>query len=416
MQQSVENEFAILVADDEEAMRAVVGDALNRRVACRIDKAADGAAVLDALAGFGYELLILDMIMPGLHGLELVRRVAGEYPDVDIMVMTGYIEDFPFVEVVKAGATDFIVKPFGMEELVAKVTRIQNERATRRAHELAERKFESIFQLSIDSMVLLDRESCTVLDANRAFVTLSGQPLEAVRGRPFIEFLGPSDRDRFKLALGICGAGGTLGDVTIEREDGPSVCVDVSVTFLDLYAEHHIFLALKDVTEKREVERQLAEAAVTDGLTGLMNKSSFDRQVAGAVRRAAQKGDSLTLVMFDLDNFKACNDTHGHQTGDGLLTSLGGLVTQCIRDDTDEGFRIGGDEFAIMLPSADVEVGARIAERLRSLFTRNQVFGTTLSIGVAQWKPGLTAKQFIEMADRALYQAKARGKNTVATA
>src|SRR5690606_8688919 len=118
---------------------------------------------------------------------------------------------------------------------------------------------------------------------------------------------------------------------------------------------------------------------------------TFERNVASSVRRAAADGVPLSLVMIDLDNFKRCNDTHGHQAGDELLRSLGALIQHSIRTATDEGFRIGGDEFAVLMHGADVETAAVVAERLRREFAGGEVHGTTLSIGVAQWNPRWTA-------------------------
>lgn len=406
----------VLVADDEASIRDVVTDALEVRLQPHVTTVCDGDALLEALAAAPYDLVITDMMMPGPHGVDLIQQLAREYPQVDIIVMTGYSQDFPYVEVVDAGATDFIVKPFPLQELSAKVTRIFRERATQEAHLIAQRKFESIFQLSIDSMVLLDKATLDCIDANQAFLNIVGCAMDAVRGRNFTDFIAPRDQDRFTLGLKICGKGGTIGDVTLLRGSGAGASIDMSVTFLDEFTEHLIFLVLKDVTERREMEHQLAEAAATDGLTGLYNKATFHRNLASAVRRAAAEGGTLSLMMIDLDNFKACNDNHGHQAGDELLRSLGALIQHSIRTATDEGFRVGGDEFAVLLHGADVESAAQIAERLRQQFADGEVHGTTLSIGVAQWNANLTAKDFAAHVDQTLYTAKSRGRNNVAIA
>ncbi|HNT89479.1 MAG TPA: sensor domain-containing diguanylate cyclase, partial [Candidatus Hydrogenedentes bacterium] len=224
-------------------------------------------------------------------------------------------------------------------------------------------------------------------------------------------------RERFALGLSICRGRGTLGDMTLRRADGGEVYVDISVTFIDVASEHLIFMALKDVTEKREVERQLAQAAVIDGLTGLFNKHAFHRNVEAAVRRANHERLPLTLLMLDLDNFKACNDTHGHQVGDQLLARVGELIAASIRTAAgDEGYRCGGDEFAILLHNADREQGRHIAERIRAHFHQMQNYGTSLSVGIAQYAAPAEAAELIGAADKALYAAKARGKNAVVDA
>jgi diguanylate cyclase (GGDEF)-like protein len=116
---------------------------------------------------------------------------------------------------------------------------------------------------------------------------------------------------------------------------------------------------------------------------------------------------------MDLDNFKQCNDTYGHQTGDEVLRTLGGIIRRSVRAHTDEGFRFGGDEFAVILFGATAEVGGNIAERMRAEFVAGSTYGTTISIGVVQYARPKSASEFIGQADEALYAAKANGKNTI---
>ncbi|MBP8130310.1 MAG: diguanylate cyclase [Candidatus Hydrogenedentes bacterium] len=404
----------VLIADDDAAMRALLSEVLVNQFHCTVACAANGDEAARRLGEAHFDVLVSDMLMPGLHGLSLIYEVRRRQSDLDLIVMTGFSEDFPYVDVIDAGATDFIVKPFHINELVAKLKRVFKERDERIARMLAESKFQSIFQLSVDGMTLLQRDSFHVVDANHAFLELTARTLDNLRGRPFPELLSPNDRERFGLGLSICRGRGTLGDMTLCRADGSEVYVDISVTFIDAASEHLIFMMLKDVTEKREVERQLAHAAVVDGLTGLFNKHAFHRNVEGAVRRVRHDRMPLTLLMLDLDNFKSCNDTHGHQVGDQLLARVGELIAASIRTTAgDEGYRCGGDEFAVLLHNADLDQGRRIAERIRTHFGDMQNYGTSVSVGIAQYAEPWEAADLISAADKALYAAKARGKNVV---
>lgn len=411
---SAQTPCTVLIADDDAAMRALLSEVMASQFNCAVESAADGDDTVARLADRRFDVLVTDMLMPGLHGLDLVHEVRRRQPDLDLIVMTGFSEDFPYVDVIDAGATDFIVKPFHINELVAKLKRVFKEREERVARILAESKFQSIFQLSIDGMALLHRDTFAMLDANQAFQDLTDRPLEKLRGHSFTELLAAADRERFGLGLSICRGRGTLGDMTLRRPDGSEVYVDISVTFIDVASEHLIFMTLKDVTEKREVERQLAHAAVVDGLTGLFNKHAFQRNVEAAVRRVRHDHLPLTLLLLDLDNFKSCNDTHGHQVGDQLLARVGELIASSIRSAAgDEGYRCGGDEFAILLHNADIEQGRRIAERIRTHFREMQNYGTTISAGIAQYSGVWEASDLISAADKALYAAKARGKDAV---
>lgn len=411
------SQLSILIADDDAAMRGLLSEALGSRFGCEVHTAEDGDQALELLRRMRFSVFVTDMLMPGLHGLTLIQRCLDLQPDLDVVVMTGFSEDFPFVDVIDSGATDFIVKPFHLNELIAKLKRVFKEREDRLARVLAESKFQSVFEMSIDGMLLVDREHLRILDVNRAFEDIVSVSREQLLNQPFFDRVAGRDLERFRLGLSICRGRGTIGDLGLIRPDGGEACVDVSITFIDVASEHLIFLAVKDVTEKREVERQLAQAAITDTLTGLLNKHAFQRNIEAAVRRARHDQLPLTLLMLDLDDFKQCNDNHGHQVGDTLLRDVGQMIAANIRAVAgDEGFRCGGDEFSIILHNMDQVGGLRIAERLRARFDEIQRYGTSLSIGVAEYRPPSDATELVRAADKALYAAKARGKNTVSVA
>jgi diguanylate cyclase (GGDEF)-like protein len=167
--------------------------------------------------------------------------------------------------------------------------------------------------------------------------------------------------------------------------------------------------------------RRVASQATTDSLTGLANRRSFDEELALEWRRTERVGGSLALILLDVDDFKRVNDTHGHLVGDAVLKKiaevLGGRVRQL-----DIAARYGGEEFAVLLPETDI-VGARtLAQRLRKDVVGAHVpladgdnLGVTASFGVAEMTGFGRAEDMIAAADQALYDAKRRGKNRVAS-
>jgi diguanylate cyclase (GGDEF)-like protein len=199
----------------------------------------------------------------------------------------------------------------------------------------------------------------------------------------------------------------------LRRPNGSAVCLDVSLSHIPVAHEPLIHFVCQDVTEQRELQRRLTEIAQTDQLTGLYNKRSFDTRLGAAVGRAQKDGFPLTLLFLDLDNFKQCNDTHGHQVGDELLAVLGKIIVRHTRTRLDAAFRYGGDEFAIVLSQADTTIGARVAERIRSEYCSNDGHGTSLSVGIGAFVPGMTATELLRTADDALYRAKQAGKNQI---
>lgn len=170
---------------------------------------------------------------------------------------------------------------------------------------------------------------------------------------------------------------------------------------------------------------ELSRLAVTDPLTGLANRRLFDAMLDREWRRCAGTGVSLSLVMVDADNFKAYNDLYGHQAGDRVLKSIADRLVSSIRPLQDLVCRVGGEEFAILLPQTSEAQALQIAEAIRTSVAETAIphrgrpeGSVTISIGVAQARPsdGTTIPAFIEAADRALYESKAGGRNQVRSA
>ncbi len=159
-------------------------------------------------------------------------------------------------------------------------------------------------------------------------------------------------------------------------------------------------------------QAKLLGLAATDALTGLANHRGFQEILAAELERAASVERSVALVMLDLDNFKAVNDTHGHPYGDEVLTAVGKKLRGVVRT-TDTAARVGGEEFALILPSTDGELAYRIAERARKTIEDVWVNDLELSCsaGIATYPADAEdASSLCQLADGALYWAKRRGK------
>ena len=414
-QDSDHAKYSILIADDEELVAQATRDLLEMRLACHVNIVSSGDAVIEYLEARAADVLIADMVMPGLNGLELIKTVQSGWPGTDVIVITGHSEDFPFVDVIRAGAKDFIGKPYAPAELEAKLVRLFRERALLEARLVAEDKYRSVFDLNTNGMALLDEKSHCISDVNAAFCNLSGRTREQLLSAPFADLLDPFERGRFEQGLILCSRleQGTLGDLVVVRPDGQEIFLDVSVSFIQAGLERIVCLSLKDTTEKRQLEEHLVEAAQMDQLTGLLNKRSFATEVEAAVTRARGEGGNLSMLFVDVDDFKSCNDKYGHQVGDSVLRTIGKIILKNTRRGQDAGFRYGGDEFAVVLGGADVQVALRIGERIRLDLAQAENFGTSLSIGIAEYKAGMTSADLLRCADDALYRAKSLGRNTV---
>lgn len=164
---------------------------------------------------------------------------------------------------------------------------------------------------------------------------------------------------------------------------------------------------------------QAEKLATTDGLTGLLNRRTFDAVLDRRWREAQRYKRPLSLLLLDIDHFKKVNDAHGHPAGDSVLAAVAGILEQCARD-TDAVARYGGEEMALVLPETD-EAGARvIAERIRKAVeaaqtpTEQGALRVTVSIGIAT--QGKSPEELLDAADKALYRAKQSGRNRVESA
>ena len=158
--------------------------------------------------------------------------------------------------------------------------------------------------------------------------------------------------------------------------------------------------------------------ASQDALTGLANRREFEKRAERASKWARRAHQPVSVVVLDLDHFKSLNDRFGHAEGDAVLRTLGRVLQDAIRP-MDLPARMGGEEFALLVPGSDLEAAARFAELVRrkvefTVFPKG--LPVTASLGVAQWRPGETLAQVLNRADAALYQAKAAGRNTVRVA
>jgi len=171
---------------------------------------------------------------------------------------------------------------------------------------------------------------------------------------------------------------------------------------------------------KEDVE-SLRHEAMTDALTGVANRKLFDEEIRMSLAESLDRKVPLSLLMIDIDHFKAFNDTHGHQVGDQVLRFVARILKSCVRGE-DLTARYGGEEFAIILRDTELPGGVKAGDNIRNAVSKKSVvnratgksLGTiTVSIGIAQFEPGESVEDLIERADEALYQAKRNGRNRV---
>ena len=176
-----------------------------------------------------------------------------------------------------------------------------------------------------------------------------------------------------------------------------------------------------EIAELRQNLEVVRREALTDALTGIPNRKFFDTRLREAARDAMESGETLSLLIADIDHFKQFNDTYGHQLGDQVLRLVARTLTDSVKG-RDTPARYGGEEFAIILPQTRLKDAEGLAEQIRRSIMRRRIvrkntgddFGTiTLSIGASAYRPGEQLIETVRRADAALYQAKRSGRNRV---
>ncbi|MBT9569068.1 MAG: diguanylate cyclase [Thiobacillus sp.] len=294
-----------------------------------------------------------------------------------------------------------------------------------RTGELAEREevLRSITNAAQDAVMMIDHVGL-VTYWNPAAERMFGYAEPEIIGKNLHDLIVPErylERHHAGLSrFAGSGEGPAIGrtmSLQARHRNGVEFPVDISLSAIKLHGQWSAVGIVRDATERVRTEERLKLLATTDGLTGIYNRRHFDEVLTNEINRSTRFQSPLSLILFDIDHFKHINDTFGHQEGDRVLTQLALVVADATRT-TDLFARWGGEEFAVLLPGCDLNVGRLLAEKLRMLLEKQafaNVGQVTCSFGVAEHVPGDGIDGLMRKADRCLYHAKASGRNRVET-
>jgi diguanylate cyclase (GGDEF)-like protein len=256
-----------------------------------------------------------------------------------------------------------------------------------------------------------------IIDANQAALSMFAMPRVEIIDRTIAQFMPnwpPSELSTKGSANLEITIGGQIYDVAFSSLDPSAHLSDVVLVFRDVTVRR------EDERRLRKMQKELERLAHTDSLTGLYNRRIFMQRLEEEVERVRRHGKALSVLIFDLDFFKQVNDTYGHDTGDVVLVAVARLATEAKRV-SDVAARLGGEEFALLLPETDQQGAVQLAQRLRSAIEKNLYLSTsgtpvrvTASIGVATASAEADEiEKLLSLADRQLYRAKNNGRNRV---
>lgn len=263
-----------------------------------------------------------------------------------------------------------------------------------------------------------------IIECNEAFSSIIGRRREDLLGLDDAALVHADDQiERRRLIDDLLASRSPVGELRFLRPDGTSVwCMAVPALTETPDGDRLAVVEVLDVTERREFERQLRHHAEHDPLTDLLSRRRFVEVLQLEVSRVRETGRPASVLLLDLDGFKYVNDVLGHSTGDTLLRRVGSALADCLRE-ADQLARIGGDEFAILLPDTTIEDALAVAGKLVAavdqygrISSESGRVEVTASVGATSWHGSLLvdADQVLAEADIAMYDAKEAGKNRAA--
>ncbi len=444
----------ILLVGEDLCIRDMYANLLQAE-GYQVETASCGTDCLDMLAKGRYSLVIADLVMPDVSGLEILSHLHASYPTVDVILVTENANFESAVSALKLGVSDYLLKPVNPEELKHSVSRSIQQR-----HLLDE-------NLELKNMISLLRASQAIagcLDYEQLYLLLVESIASEVSLDRALGFFMVHGGLELKVAKEISVESGIiLTDEIYERFESmfteKSSFEHLHLTSTPLtneFSEAYLFpvytlsemvgvivllnnpsCELPDITKSSKniqffVEQSLRafenvksfsranDMLFIDEVSGLYNYRYLNIALEREIKRAERYASHIAVLFIDVDSFKQVNDKHGHLVGSSVLSEFGAVIKKAVRD-VDIVLRYGGDEYTVILVEASSKIAEIVAERIRKHVeafhfsgTKSQIIRLTCSIGYACCPEDTASKDvLLEMADKAMYAGKTSGKNCI---
>ncbi|WLG84491.1 EAL domain-containing protein [Pseudomonas cucumis] len=418
---------SILLIVDDYPENLISMRALLQRQDWQVITAASGFEALNLLLEHDVDLVLLDVQMPGMDGFEVARLMRGSQRTrlTPIIFLTANEQSQDAViKGYASGAVDYLFKPFDPQILKPKVQALLEHQRNRRdlqrlSHDLeVARAFNASVLDNAAEGILVVSEDGLIRFANPAMSRLLNAPVHELQGKEFLDFLQkphiPIWADSELFAGYKRGETLRLHDALLRTAPGQQVPVALSCAPLPT-EQRAMVVTVLDMSVVRHLHQQLEFQAVTDPLTGLLNRRGFYQTVENLLLRGERSDSTWVLLYLDLDGFKRVNDSLGHDAGDRVLRWVSEQLKACLRP-FDILARMGGDEFTALLDLEHPEQAAKIAEKLiERVSICQQIEGMDIalgaSIGIATYPDcGANLDGLMRASDIAMYEAKRAGR------
>ena len=429
----------ILIADDElhhlNSLKELIK--LENYDVNLANSAADAIRTLNSGV---IDLLLLDLNMPGIGGIEVLKHIRINDINTTVIVVSGETTFEAAENALKYGAYDYIRKPYPIEGLLNSIKNAFKKRRLEYENEAmqlrlmkSENLHRYIVNKSPDIVYMLDSEGRFTFVNERMEKTL-GYKKKDVLGKHYTSIVHEDDLEMAEYSFNERRTGKRAStnielrlkckDDEYEKKYFDNRLLPISINSFGIYKTANgddkfigTYGIARDVTEKKESEKIIHFQAYHDTLTRLPNRTLLKDRLVQAILHAKRNNEKLSVMFLDLDRFKNVNDTLGHMVGDKLLQAVAERLKKCLRE-CDTLARIGGDEFTIMLPEIhgrkDSElVASKIINTLKAPFNldEQEIFIST-SIGIAHYPDdGESIETLLKHADIAMYSIKNKGKD-----
>ncbi|WP_294246401.1 EAL domain-containing protein [Propionivibrio sp.] len=423
----------IVVVDDDTGFRESLCALLKSRGYAEPATCTNGQELLEMLMESPCDLVLLDLLMPKVSGLDVLGMLRQANLDVAVVVVSGDSMIESAISAMRLGANDYVRKPYTAEMLLFSIETVLRRRDLEKSHRQmtdalaqSERQYRFLVEASPDLIFTLD-EHFNFSFISGHVASLNGYLADDLKGKPFLSIVFEEDLERTRYTLERVGHGACSTELRfVGRDESAYRHYDVSLipieasaakVFLGNARSCRIYGVARDISDKILNHDRLAFLAYHDALTGLPNRALFCDRVGLAMVQAKRSGMKIAAMFIDLDRFKLANDNFGHQKGDELLKDVARRLQESLRE-TDTLARIGGDEFTVLLPGLRTrEDAAYVANKLvadmRKPFLLADVEVTlTASIGISIFPDdGEDIETLLRHADIAMYHVKSHGKN-----
>lgn len=449
----------ITVSSSEKHLILIVDDLINNLRLLRdtlleqgydVRSTTKGSTVLKVSKLLHPDLILLDIKMPDINGFEVSFQLKSdpETHDIPIIFLSAMSDINHQGQAFESGGIDFIAKPFQVQEVLMRVKnhltikklqddlyqqnqQLQEEIQQRKLIEqalYAEKELAQITLKSIGDGVITTDENGYINDLNPVAERLTGYPLSESKGQLINSIFSIVDEVSSSLVENPVNQALKLGKMIMMQESSLLIARDQKEYVIDYNAspikDHQqniigAILVFRDITESRNLSRQLSWQATHDNLTQLLNKTAFEQKLRQTLASVQETQEHHVLCYLDLDKFKIVNDTCGHLAGDELLKQLTSLLAHQIRSG-DTFARLGGDEFALLLHHCPLEKAISIANHLKEtvqsfrFIWEHKTFSISVSIGLVKINQNSQdINSVLKSADIACFQAKEQGRNCV---